>query len=1081
MANGNDNNNGGGGGNQQNTGEMSSQAALAREILERENETVEKLRERNQQLSAAVQTMQTLDNIAMSNQRRATRQNELVEAKLEIENNILKIMKKEYEEAVKQGELTDQQIQQYETQLAAQREITSELEAQRYITEGMADAQGDIASAALKFAGITGKMNLTAKFAGMVGQTGSLKQAFADLADEIGNTASKAMLINATSQKISQGIMAIVAMMIEQALALDTVLSQTTQNLNVNREYASTIDDVYQAQKLNGLSAAQAGESFQSLHTQMSSFSQQSEGMRMSITQTGAQLSQLGVSAGSFADGMDMSVQALRMSADEARRAQTDLARFAGDLGVAPETMAAGFAQAGPHLAKFGSNAVKSFKNVAKAAKETGIEMNRIMDYTAQFDTFEGAAERVGALNAALGGDYLNTMDLMEETDPAKRIQMITDAISASGKSFEEMGYYEKQMFAQAGGFSDVEELSRAMSGSLDDNATSTAENAMSQEELARINRENLSLQQKMAATLAELAPGIMKIVSVFHKLMIPVMKFVEYGGAYVLPFLIALRGYFFYLQMQQAANVRQLTAHQLAQIRQNTTQAAGNAITLQSIATSIKKSIVSGAETVAIYALIAADKAKALAGTISNTVQQKGIAGTIAHIALKGKDNAMTLAGAVASGAAATAMGIWNLAKGAYNIVTGISVATTLAFGKALIIATGGIILIVPLVIGLIAGLKAMWEKGGMAKGIVIALGIAIAAMLGPIGWAIAAIILLVKNWDTVKAALWSTWEAVKWVGEKLFYVLTFPFQLAYKYIMSVWDFFMGSSPSPFAQSMVDGIASVGKAILNFLTWPYRKAWGIITGIWDSIVGFFKTHWETIKTIAITAIEIIGRIWLGVLTGGMSEVILFIYQNWEEVKAFFGSIADWVYQKFAAIAGVGKIILKALKFPFNVLIKMVNSMLAGLEKVFTLIIRVPKILPGPSKYQIGPPSLGRIPELAKGTDNFEGGTALVGEQGPELVDMPKGTAVSPAGQTKKFGETLQNVAMTAAQIAGAIAKLTPVGGAVNMAAGAVAKGAGAVGKKEPTQINVVLELDKRVLARHTEEIIIEKMNPAKG
>ena len=1078
MANGNDNS--GGGGNKKNTSEMADQKALAQAILDREKETVDALRQKNEQLAAAVQTMSALDNVAMSNQRRAERTNELVEAKLEIENNILKIMELEFETAKQNKELTDQQIQAYETQLASQREITTELNAQLYLTEGMADAQGDIASAALKFAGITGKMNLTAKFAGMVGQTGSLKQAFADLADEIGNTASKAMLINATSQKISQGIGAIVMMMIEQAMALDKVLSQTTQTLNVNRAYASSIDEVYQAQKLNGLTAEQASESFNSLHTQMSSFSQQSATMRTTITETGAQLSQLGVSSQSFATGMDMSVQALRMSADEARRAQTDLARFAGDLGMAPETMAAGFAQAGPHLAKFGNNAVKSFKNVAKAAKETGIEMNRIMDYTAQFDTFEGAAERVGALNAALGGDYLNTMDLMEETDPAKRIQMITDAISASGKSFEEMGYYEKQMFAQAGGFADVEELSRAMSGSLDDNATSTAENAMSQEELARINRENLSLQQKMAATLAELAPGIMKIVAVFHKLMIPVMKFVEYGGAYVLPLLIALRAHFFFLQMQQAANVRQITAHQLAQIRKNSTDAAGNAITYTSIAASIKKSVVSGAETVALYALEAADKAKALATAFSNTVQQKGIAGTITMIALKAKDNAMTLAGAIAAGGAAAAMGIWNLAKGAYNIVTGISVVTTLAFGKALIIATGGIILLIPLIIGIIAGLKAMWEKGGMAKGIVIALGLAIAAMLGPIGWAIAAIILLVKNWDTVKAALWSTWEAVKWVGEKLFYVLTFPFQMAYKYIMSVWEFFMGSSPSPFAQSMVDGIASVGKAILNFLTWPYRKAWGIITGIWDSIVGFFREHWETIKSIAISAITIIGRIWLAVLTGGMSEVILFIYENWEGVKAFFASIADWVYQKFAAIAGVGRIILKALKFPFNVLIKMVNSMLAGLEKVFTLIIRVPKILPGPSKYQIGPPSLGRIPELAKGTDNFEGGTALVGEQGAELVNMPQGSTVSPANKTKNFGETLAKVAANTARMAAGIAKFTPAGSAVNAVAGAVAGvGGGTGGKQQPVTINVTLELDKRVLARHVEEVMVDRLNPA--
>ena len=153
--------------------------------------------------------------------------------------------------------------------------------------------------------------------------------------------------------------------------------------------------------------------------------------------------------------------------------------------------------------------------------------------------------------------------------------------------------------------------------------------------------------------------------------------------------------------------------------------------------------------------------------------------------------------------------------------------------------------------------------------------------------------------------------------------------------------------------------------------------------------------------------------------------------------------------------------------------------MLAGLEKVFTLVIKVPKILPGPSRYQIGPPNLGRIPELAKGTDNFEGGAAIVGEKGPELVNMPQGSAVSPAGQTKKFGQTLQNIAMTSAQIAGAIAKLTPAApavGAIQKVAGAAAGG----GKgQQPVTINVTLELDKRVLARHVEEVMVDKLNPA--
>lgn len=42
------------------------------------------------------------------------------------------------------------------------------------------------------------------------------------------------------------------------------------------------------------------------------------------------------------------------------------------------------------------------------------------------------------------------------------------------------------------------------------------------------------------------------------------------------------------------------------------------------------------------------------------------------------------------------------------------------------------------------------------------------------------------------------------------------------------------------------------------------------------------------------------------------------------------------------------------------------------------------------------------IPRLASGTQNFRGGQAIVGERGPELVSLPRGTQVTPAHKTKE-------------------------------------------------------------------------------
>jgi hypothetical protein len=47
--------------------------------------------------------------------------------------------------------------------------------------------------------------------------------------------------------------------------------------------------------------------------------------------------------------------------------------------------------------------------------------------------------------------------------------------------------------------------------------------------------------------------------------------------------------------------------------------------------------------------------------------------------------------------------------------------------------------------------------------------------------------------------------------------------------------------------------------------------------------------------------------------------------------------------------------------------------------------------------------TFGLIPGIAEGTKNFQGGIALVGEKGPELAFLPKGTAVKTAAETKSI------------------------------------------------------------------------------
>ena len=47
---------------------------------------------------------------------------------------------------------------------------------------------------------------------------------------------------------------------------------------------------------------------------------------------------------------------------------------------------------------------------------------------------------------------------------------------------------------------------------------------------------------------------------------------------------------------------------------------------------------------------------------------------------------------------------------------------------------------------------------------------------------------------------------------------------------------------------------------------------------------------------------------------------------------------------------------------------------------------------------------------LAKGTDYFQGGLAIVGEQGPELVNMPRGSQVIPNNKLQGINGMTVNI-----------------------------------------------------------------------
>ena len=131
-------------------------------------------------------------------------------------------------------------------------------------------------------------------------------------------------------------------------------------------------------------------------------------------------------------------------------------------------------------------------------------------------------------------------------------------------------------------------------------------------------------------------------------------------------------------------------------------------------------------------------------------------------------------------------------------------------------------------------------------------------------------------------------------------------------------------------------------------------QAWEGVKGLWNTCVGWFN---DTIINPVKTAFE---SLWNGIKD--------FLSNPLEGIKGMFKSAFNWI---------IGK----------------VNWVIDGLNK-----FQVPDWVPLLGGKGINIP---RIPELWKGSNFTLGGPTLVGEQGPELVNMPRGASVLPAHKTR--------------------------------------------------------------------------------
>ena len=263
----------------------------------------------------------------------------------------------------------------------------------------------------------------------------------------------------------------------------------------------------------------------------------------------------------------------------------------------------------------------------------------------------------------------------------------------------------------------------------------------------------------------------------------------------------------------------------------------------------------------------------------------------------------------------------------------------------------------------------KAIKTAGGLGKAISSAGGL-IPLLTGPVGVAVAVVaglivvlVLLVKNWDKVKAA-----------GKKFGNWMKSVFKAC------------GFDVKEFAKSTKESFSEfAGKA---------KELWTIVEPVVTKIGQYFAIHFK-----------------VGIV-GAIGAVIGFITSAMKSCETVFGGIMKYFSGFTEFLSGVfthdtGKMLegLKTMfsgafqalvgivKAPLNAVIGLINGAIAGINKMH---IKIPDWVPKPyggKEFKIDIPT---IPLLAKGTKNWIGGPAMIHDKGAEIVDLPKGSRVYP-------------------------------------------------------------------------------------
>ena len=287
------------------------------------------------------------------------------------------------------------------------------------------------------------------------------------------------------------GGFAMLGSLIEKGKKFDEVSKKIQVQTGLSERIVDVQRNLVTSNSELGISTEEASKAITALSTGFSGFVAMDDAAQEQLADTVLTMERLGVASEASAKAADILNRSMGVQADAINDSLEGFDQLAQKLRLPTGQVVEDFGKLGPKLARFGKAGVAEFEKLATKAREIGIGVEEAFSIGEAFDTFEGAADLAGKLNAQLGLQ-INSVEMLGKTH-AERVALLQQEFKQSGQNFDQLDRRQKQAVAEMMGV-DVD-----MASKLFGDPIAYQQYQKDQEEAAARAERLTTIQQKLA------------------------------------------------------------------------------------------------------------------------------------------------------------------------------------------------------------------------------------------------------------------------------------------------------------------------------------------------------------------------------------------------------------------------------------------------------------------------------------------------------------------------------------------------------------------------------------------------------